>query len=100
MEKYELVIFPAVREDLLEIVDFLNEFSADTAFKLYDEIVAGVGSLEYLALRCPLLKSPVLRAKGYRALVVHNYLVLYIVKDMTVEIRRIIHGKRRYEFML
>jgi plasmid stabilization system protein ParE len=37
---------------------------------------------------------------GYKILVIGNYLVFYVVRDDVVEIRRIIHGKRNYEFLL
>jgi len=47
-----------------------------------------------------LLKNPVLRAEGYRVLIMQNYLVHYVVKGMTVQTRGITHGKRRYEFLL
>lgn len=99
MEKYKLLIFPSAQQDLQDIVDYVNEISPDAALKLYDEIVDGIGSLEQMPLRCPLLKSSVLRAKGYRVLVVQNYLVFYIVNVTTVEIRRILHGRRKYEFL-
>ncbi|HAG09099.1 MAG TPA: type II toxin-antitoxin system RelE/ParE family toxin [Desulfotomaculum sp.] len=99
MEKYKLLIFPSAQQDLQDIVDYVNELSPDAALKLYDEIVDGIGSLEQMPLRCPLLKSSVLRAKGYRVLVVQNYLVFYIVNGTTVEIRRILHGRRKYEFL-
>ena len=100
MEKYRLLIFPSARQDLQDIVDYVNEFSPEAAFKLYDALVDGIGSLEHLPLRCPLIKIPELRAKGYRLLVVQNYLVLYVVNGTTVEIRRIMYGRRRYEALL
>jgi addiction module RelE/StbE family toxin len=95
-----LLIFPSAKQDLQDIVDYVNELSPDTALKLYDEMVEGIGSLTQTPERCPLLKSPVLRAKGYRVLIVHNYLVFYVVNGNQGEIRRILHGRRRYEFLL
>lgn len=100
VEKYKLLIFPSAQQDLQDIVDYVNKLSPNAAIKLYDEIVDGIGSLGQMPLRCPLLKNPVLRAKGYRALVVHNYLVFYIANGMQVEIRRILYGRRKYEFLL
>ena len=100
MEKYKLLIFPSAQQDLLDIVDYVNKLSPDAALKLYDEIVDSIGSLEQMPLRCPLLKNPVLRAKGYRVLVVQNYLVFYILNGTKVEIRRILYGRRKYEFLL
>jgi plasmid stabilization system protein ParE len=100
MEKYNLLIFPSARQDLRDIVEYINEFSPDSAIKLYDTIVDGISSIECLPMRCPLLKSPELRAKRYRLLPVKNYLVFYVVNQNTVEIRRIIYGRRQYEFLL
>ncbi|GAB6275194.1 MAG: type II toxin-antitoxin system RelE/ParE family toxin [Peptococcaceae bacterium] len=100
MEKYKLLIFPSAQQDLLDIVDYVNKLSPYAALKLYDEIVDSIGSLEQMPLHCPLLKNPVLRAKGYRVLVVQNYLVFYILNGTKVEIRRILYGRRKYEFLL
>jgi len=50
--------------------------------------------------RCPLLKDTQLRLKGYRGLVVDNYIVFYVVKNNIVQIRRIIYRKRYYEWLL
>jgi toxin ParE1/3/4 len=100
MEKYKLRLFPIAKQDLQDIVDYVNEQSSDEAFKLYDEIIENIGLLSQLPLRCPLVKSTVLRAKGYRVLLVQSFLVFYIVNAETVEIRRILHGKRQYDFLL
>jgi addiction module RelE/StbE family toxin len=100
MGKYKLLIFPLAKQDLQDIVDYLNELSPDVALKLYDEIVESIGSLSQMPERCPLMKNPVLRAKGYRVLIVHNYMVFYVVNGNQVEIRRILYGRRQYEFLL
>ncbi|MGI6648985.1 MAG: type II toxin-antitoxin system RelE/ParE family toxin [Bacillota bacterium] len=97
MEKYKLLIFPLAKQDLQEIV---GELSQQAALKLYDDIIESIGSLEHMPLRYPLIKDPLLRAKGYRVMVVHRYLVFYIVKEKKVEIRRILYGKRQFEFLL
>jgi addiction module RelE/StbE family toxin len=100
MVKYRLLLFPSAKQDLRDIVDYVNELSPDAALKLYDEIVEGIASLSQMPERCPLMKSPVLRVKGYRVLIVHSYLVFYVVSGKQVEIRRILYGRRRYEFLL
>ena len=50
--------------------------------------------------RCPKPKDLALAAKGYRYLIVENYLVFYIVSDDTVQIRRILYGRRDYRLLL
>lgn len=100
MEEYKLLIFPSAKQDLQNVVDYVNELSLQAALKLYDEIIESIGSLAQMPMRCPLLKSSVLRAKGYRVMVVHNYLVFYVVSGDRVEIRRILYSRRQYEFLL
>ncbi len=100
MGKYKVLIFPAAKRDLQEIVDYINEQSSFEDVKLYDEIVEHVASLAELPYRYPLMKNLILRAKGYRILVKQSYLVFYVIMGDVVQIRRILHGKRRYEFLL
>lgn len=101
MEKYKVIIFPAAKQDLMEIIEYLNTLSSGVAIRQYDEIVEKIGSLSEMPTRCPLLKSNELRNKGYRALVVNNYLVFFIISSgNTVEIRRILYGRRQYECLL
>ena len=100
MEKYELKIFPSAEQDLKDITDYLNELSPEAALKMYDEIVDSIASLERMPMRCPLSKNTVLRAKEYRMLMVNNYVVFYIVSGNIVQIRRILYGRRRYEFLV
>ena len=100
MERFKLLIYPMAKQDLQDIVDYVNELSPDAARKLYDEIVEVIGSLAQMPMRCPLMKNSGLRAKGYRILVVHNYLVFYVMNNKTVEIRRILYGRRQYDFLL
>ena len=87
MENYELLIFPSAERELQDIIDYVNELSPDAAKNLYDEIVKKIGTLSQMPLMCPLIKNPLLRAKGYRVLLVNNYLVFFIAREKTVEIR-------------
>lgn len=45
-------------------------------------------------------KDTRLQKKGYRVLVVDDYLMFYVLKGRTVRIRRVIHGARQYKFLL
>jgi toxin ParE1/3/4 len=100
MEKFKLLIFPAAKRDLQDVVDYVNELSPEAAIRLFDDIVKRIGSLSQMPLRCPLLKNPLLRSKGYRVLKADNYLVFYVVSGKTVEIRRILQDRRNYEEIL
>ncbi|TBL80731.1 type II toxin-antitoxin system RelE/ParE family toxin [Paenibacillus thalictri] len=100
MEKSKVLIFPSAKRDLQEIVDYINQQSSFDDVTLYDELVNSIGLLSQMPMRHPSIKNPLLRAKGYRVLVVRSYLVFYVVIGNVVQIRRILHGKRRYEFLL
>lgn len=100
MEKYKLKIFPSAEQDLKDITDYINELSTQATIKLYDEIVDSIGALQQMPMRCSLAKSTVLRVKEYRMLIVQNYVVFYVVSGNTVQIRRILYGRRQYEFLL
>ena len=50
--------------------------------------------------RCPRPKDLALAAKGYRYLIVKNYLVFYVVAGDTVQIRRTLYARRGYRALL
>jgi plasmid stabilization system protein ParE len=37
---------------------------------------------------------------GYRMLVIGNYLAFYVIRGNIIEIRRVIHGSRKYSFLM
>lgn len=93
-------IYPAAKQDLLDIVDYLNTLSADVALRYYDLLTEQIASLSNMPERCPRPKDLALAAKGYRYLIVEKYLVFYVVVGDTVQIRRIIYGRRDYSSLL
>lgn len=100
MGKYKIKIFPIAQNDLREMVDYLNTLSPEAAIEHYDLMVEGIGSLSDMPERCPLARDTQLRLRGYRSLLVKNYMVFYVVNGDTVEIRRILYARRQYERML
>jgi len=85
---------------LKDIISYLNTLSTDAALRHYDLVIEKVGSLSQMPQRCPSVRNTALKAKGYRCLVVENYLLFYVIKDNTVQVRRIIYGKRNYGWLL
>ena len=100
MEQYETRIFPTAKQDLLDVIDYLNTLSRDSALKCYDRLVSEIASLSTMPERCPRPRDLALAAKGYRYLVVGNYLVFYVVAGNTVQIRRILYARRDYKKLL
>lgn len=100
MESYRVRIYPAAKRDLLEIIDYLNTLSQDAALRYYDLLTEQIASLAHLPERCPKPKDLALAAKGYRYLIAKDYLVFYLISGDTVQIRRILYGRRDYRSLL
>ena len=98
--EYKVKIYPAAKQDLLDIIDYLNTLSPDTALRYYDLLTDEIAGLSHTPERCPHPKDLALAAKGYRYLIVRNYLVFYVVTGDTVQIRRILYGRRDYGSLL
>ncbi len=99
MEK-EVRYLPAARRDLLDILDYIQRDSPAAAARFVDLIDERLALLARFPEMGRQAKDERLARFGYRVLVAEEYLVFYVVKERTVEIRRIIHGRRRYEFLL
>jgi plasmid stabilization system protein ParE len=100
MGQYEVKIFPAAKQDLLDIIGYLNTLSPETALGYYDLLTEKIASLSDLPERCPHPRDLALKAKGYRYLLVKNYLVFFVVRDKTVQVRRILYARRDYRALL
>ena len=82
------------------MIDYLNTLSQYTALKYYDRLTSEIASLSMLPDRCPRPRDLALAAKGYRYLVVGNYLIFYVVVGNVVQIRRILYARRDYRHLL
>ena len=100
MEHYNVKIYPSAEQDLRSIIDYLNTLSPSTALRYYDLLIEEIESLSQMPHRCPRPKDLALAAKGYRILRVKNYLVFYVVSSDTVQVRRILYGRRDYSSLL
>ena len=100
MEQYEVHIFPTARQDLLDVIGYLNTLSPDTALAYFDRLTGEIASLSVMPERCPRPRDLALAAKGYRYLVVGNYLVFFVVAGTVVQIRRILYARRDYKQLL
>ncbi len=100
MEAYKVRIFPEAKQDLLELIDYLNTLSPDAAVRMYDKITEEIAGLSRMPERCPRPRDLALAAKGYRYLIVEKYLVFYVVEGDVVQIRRILYGRRNFQQIL
>ena len=100
METYNVLLFPTAEQDLSDVVDYLNTLSPEIALRYYDLLIDEIASLSQMPERCPKPRNLALAAKGYRYLIVKDYLVFYVISGNTVEVRRIVYGRRDYQSFL
>ena len=100
METYKVRIYPTAKQDMREIVQYLNTLLQESALANYDLLVEKIAGLAQMPERCPQLNDLALRAKGYRYLLVKNYLVFFVVAGDTVQIRRVLYARRDYRALL
>jgi plasmid stabilization system protein ParE len=88
------------QRDLVEILEYIKKDRPGAPSGLlekFDKSIAALASNAYLGT---IPKDERLKRLGYRVLVVDKYLISYVLKPKTVQIRRVIHGERRYSFLL
>ena len=99
-KKHKIKYLPIAQKDLIDIFDYIREDNPSAAKKFIDKIDKSISKLESFPQLGVLPKDDRLELLGYRMLVIDNYLVFYVVKGNIVEIRRVIHGSRRYSFLV
>ena len=99
-EAYKLRIMPRAAVDLDSIFEYIsNELAAPVAaHNLMEKIEASFLRLQDMPESCPACQDDILKQKGYRKLVVKNYIALYTVNhaDKTVTVMRVVHGRQEY----
>jgi addiction module RelE/StbE family toxin len=88
------------QRDLVEIFEYIKKDRPGAAAGLLDKLDMSIATLAANPELGVVPKDERLKRLGYRVLVVDKYLVFYVVKPKTVQIRRVIHGARRYSFLL
>ena len=98
--KYKIVYLPVAERDLSEIFKYINRDSPSAALSLLDKIDENISRLADFPLLGKTPQDNRLQKLGYKMLIINDYFVFYVLKQKTVEIRRILHGKRKYKFLL
>jgi addiction module RelE/StbE family toxin len=98
--RYRVEYLPLAVRDLTEIIDYIARDRPAAARTLIDRIDRAVGRLAMFPRAGKRPNDARLRQMGYRMLVVRDYLVFYLIVGRSVQIRRIVHGVRRYDFLL
>jgi addiction module RelE/StbE family toxin len=99
-QKCEVQYLLAAQPDLIDILNYIKQDNPTAAHKLIQEIDEVIARLEEFPNMGVTPKDLRLKSLNYKMLIINNYLVFYVIKDDIIEIRRIVHGKRKYSFIL
>jgi toxin ParE1/3/4 len=99
-KKYEIKYLPIAEQDLTEIIEYVLLDNPDAAINLLNQLDHSISQLELFPLLGITPNDLRLQSLNYRMLIADNYLVFYVVLEDTIEIRRILHGKRKYNFLV
>ena len=97
---FEIRYLPTAEKNLVDIFDYImrdNPSAAESLLEKFDHAIAQSAQNPELGV---VPKDDRLKKLGYRILSIGKYLVFYVVKTDTVQIRRIFHGARKYSFLL
>lgn len=97
--RYSVEYLPAAEQDLVDILDYLARDDPAAGRTFVDRIDQTIARLGFFPNSGQRPRDARLRRREYRVLVVGDYLVFHVIARRRVEIRRVIHGARRYAFL-
>lgn len=102
--EYTIKITPKAYEDLDEIYgyvakDIYNENAAD---HLMEKMETSIMRLKDFPFSCSYVEDEILKDKGYRILIVENYIVFHLVREdeKQVVVMRVLYGKQKYRDLI
>jgi len=101
---YRLEFTSKAEDDLDEIYGYIfgTLSAASAADKLVDHIEHAIMRLKEYPFSCQYVLNEPLKARGYRKLIVDNYLIFYLVNEAETQvvIMRILYGASNYQDIL
>lgn len=96
----EIHYLATAERDLVEIFQYILKDNPTAASSLLDEIDRSISHLSRNPDLGVVPRDDRLKKIGYRVLIIRKYLVFYVVKKETIQIRRVLHGARQFAFLL
>lgn len=97
---YEIRYLRTAEEDSEDIFDYIMRDNPPVAVSMIEKFDHSIFQLAWNPRLGVVPKDDRLRNLGYRTLIIGGYLVFCVVKSKAVQIRRVIHGARNYQFLL
>ena len=100
MTRRAVVYLPSAQRDLLEAFEYICKDSPARAAAWLERVDKTLGRLSAFPRSGAVPKDAHLAARGYRIVVIDEHLAFYVVLPRRVEVRRVLHGRRRYGFLV
>jgi plasmid stabilization system protein ParE len=98
-EPHEIRYLSTAETDLIDIFEYIKKENPTAAISQLEKFDKSISQLALNPLLSAIPKNERLKKLGYRMLIVDKHPAFYVIKAETVQIRRIIHGARRYSFL-
>ena len=98
--QYRIRYLSTAQKDLDEIFDYILRDKPSAVVSLLEKFDHSISQLSLNPELGVIPKDDRLKNLGHRMLIVEKYLVFYVIKRQSIQIRRIIHGARKYSFLL
>lgn len=102
--KYTIKIVPKAFEDLDEIYSYILDklYNKGAAENLLNKIETSVMKLKDFPFSCRFVADEILKNKGYRRLVIENYIAFYLVRkeEKQVVVMRVLFGAQKYQDLI
>ena len=95
-----VTVFRLAEEDMSSIFLYITQDSTKNAIMILDKLEKAIEQLAQFPLSGSECRDDILRAKGYRKVVVEKLLILYTVTEDTVNVMRVVHGASKYDKLL
>ena len=98
---YNVIVSERARQMLIEHVRFVAQKDPKAARKTKRELLKAMRSLSAMPERCPYFIAEYIPANKYHRLYVErNYIVLYKIKEQTVNVEYIVDCRQNYSWLL
>lgn len=99
MKKLPVVYLASAQRDLIEAARYIARDSPVEARKWLEHVDESLGRLGSFPRSGSPVQEPRLALLGYRVVVLGEYLAFYLLRRGRVEVRRVLHGRRRFAFL-
>jgi addiction module RelE/StbE family toxin len=102
--RYDIIVYPAAANDMDNIFDYIAKTLSNLTAALgqIDDFESAFERIASHPNSCPKAQSEYIEAKGYRKLVVNNYIAFYLVDDDAKEVHvvRVLYGFMNFQDIL